>query len=74
LRFLRIASDLLESAQEGYEAEKKRIDAQIAEINQRLNDGRTEPVAPTETDKPRKNGAPPLDERWLLRNGLDTPS
>ena len=51
MRFLRIASDLLESAQEGYEAEKKRIDAQIAEIKQRLNGGRTEPVAPTDTDK-----------------------
>src|SRR6478672_12459274 len=51
---LKLTADILSAALEGYEAQKKRIDAQIAEIKQKLNGGRTEPVAPTDTDKPRK--------------------
>jgi hypothetical protein len=44
----KLTAELLNAAIEGFEAQKRRIDAQIAEIREMLKDTRTEPVAVSE--------------------------
>ena len=71
---LKLTADILSAAVIGFEVQKNRIDARIAEIKQMLDGGRPEPAAPTDTGKPGRSAVPPYDGRWLWRNGRDTPS
>ena len=48
---LNLTADILSAALEGFEAQKNRIDAKIAEIRQMLG-GSNGPAAPSETRKP----------------------
>jgi hypothetical protein len=41
----KLTAEMLNAAIEGFEAQKRRIDVQIAEIRKMLKDARTEPVA-----------------------------
>jgi hypothetical protein len=53
----KLDNDILAAAIEGFEDQKKRIDAQIAEIRQLLAGGATEPTAKPESGKRRKVSA-----------------
>src|SRR6266567_825891 len=71
---LKLTADILSAALQGFEAQKNRIDARIAEIRQMLA-GSSAPAALTDTGKASKaKGAPQFGGRWPWRNGLDTPS
>jgi len=48
----KLTNDIIAAAIEGFEVQKSRIDAKIAELRAMLSGGRTEPVATAE--KPRK--------------------
>lgn len=50
----KLNTEILNAAIEGFEAQKSRIDARIAEIRQMLNDGRTETAAAPEQPKRRR--------------------
>jgi hypothetical protein len=67
---LKLTADILTAALEGYEAQKIRIDAKIAEIKQQLNGGHTEPAAPTETGKPRKKRSAAVRRRMRIAQQL----
>jgi hypothetical protein len=55
----KLSHDIIHAAIEGFEQQKLRIDAQIAELRAMLSGGGTEPAARPETpkDKPRKFSA-----------------
>jgi hypothetical protein len=67
---LKLTTDILSAALEGFEAQKNRIDAKIAEIKQQLNGGRPEPAAPTDSDKPRKKRSAAVRRRMKLAQQL----
>ena len=50
----KLDNDILAAAIEGFEAQKKRIDAQIAEIRQQLTGGGAEPAATAEPGRKRR--------------------
>jgi hypothetical protein len=50
----KLDNEILESAIEGFEAQKKRIDVRIAEIRQRLTGGSAEPAAGAEPGRKRR--------------------
>ena len=50
----KLDNHILAAAIEGYEAQKKRLDAQIAEIRQLMTGGRAEPAAAAETGRKRR--------------------
>jgi hypothetical protein len=50
----KLTAEILHAAIEGLEAQKSRIDARIAEIQQMLSDGGTEPAAPPELPKRKR--------------------
>jgi cell division septum initiation protein DivIVA len=50
----KLDNDILAAAIEGFEAQKKRLDAQIAEIRQQLTGGRAESAATTEPGRKRR--------------------
>ena len=47
-------NDILAAAIEGFEAQKKRLDAQIAEIRQLITGGKAEPAATPEPGRKRR--------------------
>lgn len=63
---LKLTDDILSAALEGYEAEKKRIDAQIAEIKHILDGGRNASAAPTDTGRPRKKRSAAVRRKMAL--------
>jgi hypothetical protein len=50
----KLDNDILAAAIEGFEAQKKRLDAQIAEIRQQLTGGRAEPASTPEPGRKRR--------------------
>jgi len=50
----KLTHEVLTAAIDGFEAQKARIDAQIAEIRQMLEAGRTEPAATSEVPKVKR--------------------
>jgi hypothetical protein len=67
---LKLNSEMLSAALEGYEAQKIRIDAKIAKIKQHLNGNRAEAAAPTETGKPRKKRSAAVRRKMRLAQQL----
>lgn len=54
----KLTAEIIAAAIEGFEAQKRRIDGQIAELRQMLDEGRTEPAtAPAVTKRKRKMSA-----------------
>jgi hypothetical protein len=62
----KLTADILSAALEGFEAQKNRIDARIAEIMQMLNGSRPETAAPTDTGKPRKKRSAAVRRKMAL--------
>jgi len=62
---LKLTADILSAALEGFEAQKNRIDARIAEIRQMLC-GSTAPAALTDTGKPRKKRSAAVRRKMAL--------
>src|SRR6267142_2627553 len=62
---LKLTADILSAALEGFEAQKNRIDARIAEILQMLG-GSTAPAALTDTGKPRKKRSAAVRRKMAL--------
>jgi hypothetical protein len=50
----KLDNDILAAAIEGFEAQKKRLDAQIAEIRQQLTGGSAQPAATPEPGRKRR--------------------
>ena len=50
----KLTAEILNAAIEGFETQKRRIDAQIAEIRQMLTGARTEPASTPEPPKPKR--------------------
>jgi len=67
---LKLTTDILSAALEGFEAQKNRIDGKIAEIKQQLGVGRTAPAAPTDSGKPRKKRSAAVRRRMKLAQQL----
>src|SRR5580704_10336630 len=72
----KLDNDILAAAIEGFEDQKKRIDAQIAEIRRLLTGGAAEPAAKTEPGKRRKVSAAGRKrmaeaqrKRWAAKKG-----
>ena len=67
--------EILAAAIEGFEAQKKRLDAQIAELRQQLTGGRAQPAAKPEAGRKRrkvsaagrKRMAEAQRKRWAAR-------
>jgi hypothetical protein len=79
----KLTAEILSAAIEGFEAQKRRIDAQIAEVRQMLTGGRTEPTATPEAPKgkPRKMSAAARKrigdaqrKRWAESKGTSQPA
>ena len=51
---IKLTADILTAAIEGFQAQKKRIDALISDIKQQLSGGRGEPAATAEAPKRRR--------------------
>jgi hypothetical protein len=62
---LKLTTDILSAALEGFEVQKNRIDARIAEIRQMLG-GSTAPTALTDTGKPRKKRSAAVRRKMAL--------
>ena len=62
---LKLTDDILSAALVGFEAEKNRIEAKIAEIRQMLG-GSTKRAAPTDTGKPRKKRSAAVRRKMAL--------
>ena len=61
----KLTAEILAAAIEGFEAQKRRIDGQIAELRQMLDGGRTEPAITSEAAETQT----PEDEcRWQESN------
>jgi len=77
----RLSSEVLKAAIAGFEAQKIRIDAQIAELRQMLDGGRTETAAPADTPKrkrkmsaaARKRIGEAQRKRWAESKGQSEP-
>jgi hypothetical protein len=52
---LKLTADILSAALEGFEVQKNRIDARMAEIRQMLGGSGRAPAVSTDAGKPRKN-------------------
>ena len=63
---LKLTADILSAALEGFEIQKNRIDAKIAEIKKQLGRGGTAPAAPTDSGKPRKKRSAAVRRRMKL--------
>jgi hypothetical protein len=63
---LKLTADILSAALDGYEAEKKRIDARIAEIKQQLHGGRPAPAGPDDAGRPRKKRSVAVRRKMAL--------
>ena len=63
---LKLTADILSAALEGFEVQKNRIDAKIAEIKKQLGRGGTAPAAPTDSGKPRKKRSAAVRRRMKL--------
>ena len=62
---LKLTADILNAALEGFEVQKNRIDAKIAELKQQLN-GHTAPAPATDTVKPRKKRSAAVRRKMAL--------
>ena len=51
---IKLTADILSAALEGFQAQKKSIDARIAEIRQRIGGGGSGHAAVSETAKPKR--------------------
>jgi hypothetical protein len=51
---LKLTADILSAALEGFEAQKNRINARIAEIRPMLEDGPKVHLGPSDTAKPKR--------------------
>jgi hypothetical protein len=63
---LKLTADILAAVLEGFEAQKNRIDAKIAEIKQQLSGGTAAPPATTDTGKPRKKRSAAVRRKMAL--------
>jgi hypothetical protein len=79
----KLTTEILVAAIEGFEAQKRRIDAQIAEIRQMLDGGRTEPATTPEVPKSkrrkmsaaaRKRMGDAQRKRWAESKGTSQPA
>jgi hypothetical protein len=50
----KLTTEILDAAIEGFESQKRRMDAQIAEIRQMLDGSRSEPAATPEVPKRKR--------------------
>src|SRR6266567_1561212 len=62
---LKLTAEILSAALQGFEAQKNRIDARIAEIRQMLG-GSAAPAALTDTGKPRKKRSAAVRRKMAL--------
>jgi cell division septum initiation protein DivIVA len=51
---IKVATDILAAALEGFQVQKERLDARISEIRQMLGGGSTKATTPSETGKPKR--------------------
>jgi len=63
---LKLTADILAAALEGFEAQKNRLDTQIAEIKQMLKGGNTAPATSTDTGQPRKKRSAAVRRKMAL--------
>jgi hypothetical protein len=62
----KLTAEILAAAIEGFEVQKQRIDAQIAELRSMLEGGRPESAATPETIKPRKKRSAAVRRRMAM--------
>ena len=63
---LKLPTDILAAALIGFEVQKNRIEARIAEIKQLLDGGRSEPAPSSEIRKPRKKRSAAVRRKMAL--------
>jgi hypothetical protein len=67
---LKLTTDILSAALEGFEAQKNRIDARIAEIRQGLDGGGPERAAQSDTAKPKRRVSAAIRRRMAKAQRL----
>ena len=63
---LKLTADILSAAVIGFEVQKFAIERKIAEIRLMLEEGRSEPAAPSEIRKPRKKRSAAVRRKMAL--------
>jgi hypothetical protein len=65
-----LTAELLAAALEGFEAQKNRINTRIEEIRRTLKGGSTEPVAQSETERPKRKRSAAVRRRMKIAQQL----